>query len=90
MFQQLGYVIRSGSPDSLDRMVAASYGTLALDQLAAGDSGRMVALQGGAYTSVPLDTVVGNQRHVDVEALYDAGEYRPRVRDMMGKPMFLY
>ena len=90
MFQQLGYVIRSGSPDSLDRMVAASYGTLALDQLTQGDSGRMVALQGGAYTTVPLETVVGNQRHVDVEALYDAEAYRPRVRDMMGKPMFLY
>ena len=90
MFQQLGYVIRSGSPDSLDRMVAASYGIMALDQLAQGDSGRMVALQGGAYTSVPLETVVGGQRHVDVEALYDAEAYRPRVRDMMGKPMFLY
>ncbi len=26
MFQQLGYVIRSGAPDTLDRMVATSYG----------------------------------------------------------------
>jgi 6-phosphofructokinase 1 len=34
--------------------------------------------------------VAGNQRHVDVAALYDAEEYRPRVCDMMGKPMFLY
>ena len=90
MFQQLGYVIRSGSPDSLDRMVAASYGTLAFDQLAQGESGRMVALQGGAYSTVSLETVAGNQRHVDVAALYDAEEYRPRVCDIMGKPMFLY
>ena len=50
----------------------------------------MVALQGGVYTSVPLDTVSGGQRHVDVDALYDAENYRPKVRDMMGKPMFLY
>ncbi len=48
MFQQLGYVIRSGPPDVLDRMVAASYGTLAFDQLAAGhvaDPGRAAGRQ---------------------------------------------
>jgi 6-phosphofructokinase len=89
MFQQLGYVIRSGAPDSLDRMIAISYGTLALDQVAAGHAGRLVALQGGAYTALPLDVVSGGQRPVDVGALYDAAEYRPKVRDMMGRPMFL-
>ena len=90
MYQQLGYVIRSGQPDSLDRMVATSYGILALDQVARGLAGRLVALQMGMYTSVPLDVVGAGQRHVDVEALYDAANYRPKVADMMGKPMFLY
>jgi 6-phosphofructokinase 1 len=89
MFQQLGYVIRSGPPDTVDRMVARSYGILALDQLAAGRSGLVVALQGGAYTTAPLDTVAGGQRRIDVDAFYDAAAYRPRVRDMRGKPMFL-
>ena len=90
MFQQLGYVIRSGAPDTLDRMVATAYGTLALDELVQGHTGRLVALQGGSYTSVPLDTVAGGQRKIDVTELYDAQEYRPKVRDMLGKPMFLY
>jgi len=90
MFQQLGYVIRSGHPDSLDRMVARSYGILACDEVARGRSGRLVALQGGIYTSVPLDIVAGGQRHLDVDALYDSENYRPKVREMMGKPMFLY
>jgi hypothetical protein len=27
---------------------------------------------------------------VDVSALYDKENYRPRVSDMLGKPMFLY
>jgi 6-phosphofructokinase len=90
MFQQLGYVIRSGQPDSLDRMVARSYGILAGDEVARGRSGRLVALQGGIYTSVPLDIVSGGQRHLDVDALYDTDNYRPKVREMMGKPMFLY
>jgi 6-phosphofructokinase 1 len=89
MFQQLGYVIRSGAPDTLDRMVATCYGTLALDEVAQGHSGRLVALQGGSYTSVPLDAVAGGQRKIDVDELYDAREYRPKVRDMLGKPMFL-
>ncbi|HMN62253.1 MAG TPA: 6-phosphofructokinase, partial [Anaerolinea sp.] len=30
MYQQLGYLMRSGAPDSLDRMVATSYGRLAV------------------------------------------------------------
>ena len=52
MFQQLGYVIRSGAPDTLDRMVATSYGILAADEVARGTPGRLVALQGGSYTSI--------------------------------------
>jgi ATP-dependent phosphofructokinase / diphosphate-dependent phosphofructokinase len=90
MFQQLGYVIRSGPPDSLDRMVAKSYGVLALDQVASGRSGLMVGLQGGAYTTMALDEISGKTRRVDVDALYDAHEYRPRVTEQLGKPMFLY
>lgn len=90
MYQQLAYLMRSGSPDSLDRMVAISYGNLALDQIAMGHTGRMVALQQGNYTTVPLDMVGAGKKQVDVTALYDAENYRPKVRDMLGKPMFLY
>jgi 6-phosphofructokinase len=90
MFQQLGYVIRSGAPDTLDRMVANSFGILAADEVAKGHTGKLVALQGGSYTTVPLTTVAGGQRKIDVAELYDAEAYRPKVRDIQGKPMFLY
>jgi 6-phosphofructokinase 1 len=90
MFQQLGYVIRSGAPDTLDRMVANSFGILAADEVAKGHTGKLVALQGGSYTTVPLTTVAGGQRKIDVAELYDADAYRPKVRDIQGKPMFLY
>jgi len=90
MYQQLAYLMRSGSPDSLDRMVAVSFGNLALDQVAIGHTGRMVALQQGNYTTVPLTMVISGKKTVDVTALYNVDEYRPRVRDMLGKPMFLY
>ena len=90
IYQQLAYMMRSGAPDSLDRMVAVSYGSLALDQIAMGHRGRMVALQQAVYTTVPLDMVVTAKKRVDVTALYDIENYRPKVRDTLGKPMFLY
>jgi len=90
MYLQLAYIMRAGAPDSLDRMVAVSFGNLACDQVALGHTGRMVALQQGIYTTVPLDMVIAGKKRVDVTALYDSINYRPKVRDMLGKPMFLY
>ena len=90
IYQTLGYLMRSGAPDSLDRMVAISYGNLAVDQLLQGHSGRMVALQNGQYTTVPVDTCTQGTKRVDVDELYDTETYRPKVRHMLGKPMFLY
>ena len=88
--QQLAYLMRAGVPDSLDRMVAISYGNLAVQQLLQGHSGRMVALQAGQYTTVPIETCIQGVKRVDVEELYDAEAYRPKVRHVLGKPMFLY
>ena len=90
IYQQLAYMMRSGAADSLDRMVAVSYGSLALDQVAMGHRGRMVALHNGIFTTVPLDMVITAKKQVDVTALYDVDTYRPKVRDTLGKPMFLY
>jgi 6-phosphofructokinase len=88
--QQLAYLMRAGVPDSLDRMVAISYANLAVDQLLQGHSGRMVALQNGQYTTVPVDTCTQGLKRVDIEELYDSEQYRPKVRHVLGKPMFLY
>jgi 6-phosphofructokinase 1 len=90
IYQQVGYLMRSGPPDALDLMVAMNYGTLASDLVLQGVSGRLVALRGGAYTHVPLTETRAGARKVDVEALYDADAYRPRVREIERKPMFLY
>jgi 6-phosphofructokinase 1 len=88
--QQVGYLMRSGRPDSLDLMVATNYAVMAADLAAEGSSGRMVALRGGTYTDVPIsETGVGVKR-VDVGELYDADAYKPKVRHVGGKPMFLY
>jgi len=88
MYQQLAYLMRAGAPDSLDRMVAVSFGSLAVDQVMSGQTGRMVALQRGVYATAPLASVIAAKKCVDVGSLYDAQNYRPRVREVLGKPMF--
>jgi 6-phosphofructokinase 1 len=90
IYQQLSYLMRSGAPDSLDRMVAVSYGLLAVDLVMQGRSGRMVALRDGMYTHVPLNRVISGVKRVDVDEMYDVEQYRPKIADMLGKPMFLY
>jgi 6-phosphofructokinase 1 len=88
--QQLGYLMRAGAPDALDRMVGFSYGSLAIDRALSGYTGEMVALRDGVYTTVPLDHIAEGLKRVDVAELYDAQGYRPRVQHLIGKPMFLY
>jgi 6-phosphofructokinase len=90
VYQQLGYLVRSGRPDSLDLMVAINYGVMAADLALEGSSGRMVALRGGTYTNVPISVTREGEKRVDVDELYDADAYRPKVRHLAGKPMFLY
>jgi 6-phosphofructokinase 1 len=89
MYQKFGYMMRSGAPDSLDRMVAMSYGNLAMQLVQRGEFGKLVALQGGRYTTVPVGIVLTGKKQVDVEAYYDKVNYKPKVKDFLGVPMFL-
>jgi ATP-dependent phosphofructokinase / diphosphate-dependent phosphofructokinase len=89
MYQQLGYLMRSGAPDSLDRMVAMSYGNLAVQLINRNETGKLVALHGGKYTTVPINMVLAGQKRVDVPSFYDIEQYKPKIRDFMGIPMFL-
>jgi len=90
IYQQVGYLMRSGSPDSLDLMVATNYAVMAADLALEGMSGRMVALRGGTYTSVPISVTREGVKRVDVDELYDRTNYKPKLRHVTGKPMFLY
>jgi 6-phosphofructokinase len=90
IYQQLAYMMRSGSPDSLDLMVAMNYAVMAADLVMTHRMGRMVALRSGIYTNVPMTVLREGARTVDVDELYDLDEYRPKIWHMDGKPMFLY
>lgn len=88
--QTVGYLMRSGRPDSLDLMVARNYAVMAADLALEGASGRMISLRGGTYTHVPISVTGEGVKRVDVTELYDSINYRPKVRHVAGKPMFLY
>jgi 6-phosphofructokinase 1 len=82
--------MRSGQPDSLDLMVAINYAVMAADLVLGGTHGRLVALRDGNYANVPISLVREGEKRVDVDALYDVEGYRPKIRHVDGKPMFLY
>ncbi len=90
IYQQLGYLMRSGAPDSLDRMVASNYASLAVDLIGAHESGRLVVLRDGRYSHISVETVTQGVKRVDVDTFYDQQNYRPRFDKVLGKPMFLY
>lgn len=88
--QRVGYLMRSGPPDVLDLMVGFNFGTMAAEMVLSGVRGHMTAVQKGVYTANPLSVLAEGARRVDVDAFYDAENYRPRIRALAGKPMFLY
>ncbi|MDH3753711.1 MAG: 6-phosphofructokinase [Acidimicrobiia bacterium] len=90
ILQEVAYLMRSGSPDSLDLMVGTNYAVMAVDLAIDGSLGRMVALRSGTYTNVPISVTGEGVKRVDIDELYDAEQYRPKLRHVAGKPMFLY
>jgi 6-phosphofructokinase len=90
IYQSLGYLMRSGEPDILDRMVTMNYANIAVNLLKEKKFGMMAALQEGKYTTIPIETAIQGKRTVDVKELYDAENYRPKISNMVKKPMFLY
>jgi phosphofructokinase-like protein len=64
----LGHVQRGGTPTSTDRLLATRLGAKAYDMVRAGDLGKMAAVRGDQYVSVPLSDVKGFKT-VDLELL---------------------
>jgi 6-phosphofructokinase 1 len=54
----LGHVQRGGMPSALDRIIAAAFGTAAVDLVARGEYDRIVTWQNERVVSLPLDEVL--------------------------------
>jgi len=62
----LGYMQRGGIPSASDRVLATSLGTAAVELLAKGNYGRMVALSGNDIDSVDLSVPEGKVKNVPI------------------------
>ena len=87
--QRLGYLVRCGYPDAIDSIVPMAYGTLALDLVLEGKHGRLVVLQQGRYTHVPIETVTATKKLVNVEKYYDTSKLRPHFRGFEDLPLLI-
>ena len=85
----LTYDLRSGEPDFVDKMIATTFGNMALESVLRGESGRMAALHGGCYTMVPIPDPKLGPRTVDVGSMYNTQRYRPSYASKNGIPIFL-
>jgi 6-phosphofructokinase len=87
--QNLGYMVRSGVPDSLDSIAPMAFGNLALDLVLNGVTGKLVGARNGVYDSVSLDVLHGPHKIVDVNKYYNADRLRPNYETFDGNPLFL-
>jgi 6-phosphofructokinase 1 len=85
----LTYDLRSGDPDALDQMVAITFANVAVDLLADGQFGRMVAIRDGKYAHAPLPERTLGARTLDVDAMYNIRRFRPRYEAKLGSPLLL-
>ncbi|MDX2266522.1 MAG: 6-phosphofructokinase [Bryobacter sp.] len=85
----LTYDLRSGDPDFVDKLVATTFGNMALDAILEGKSGLMTAIVEGRYTMSPIPDPKLGPRKVDLDSMYNRDRYRPNYRNKLGLPIFL-
>jgi 6-phosphofructokinase len=85
----LTYDLRSGAPDFVDKLVASTFGTMALEAVLDNQSGLMAALVNGCYKMAAIPDPGLGPRHVEVETMYNVERYRPNYANKAGLPIFL-
>lgn len=89
IFQNLGYLVRSGAPDPLDVMVTFNFANLAIELASEKKFGNLVRLKDGVYGYAPMSILSQGLKRIDVDAFYDAEQYRPKIKSVLGMPMYL-
>jgi 6-phosphofructokinase len=85
----LTYDLRSGSPDFIDKMIATTFASMAIDCIAKNESGKMMGISGGCYAAVPIPDPKLGPRKVDLTTMYNTDRYRPSYANKIGIPIFL-
>jgi 6-phosphofructokinase 1 len=66
----LGHVQRGGTPSPADRVLATRLGTAAVDYIANGVFGVLVAARGETCEAVPLKDIVGKRKTVPLDHIW--------------------
>ncbi len=74
----LSHLQRGGAPVPYDRRIGRMFGHAAADVLRRGDTGRMVSLQHGRITDVPVEVAGEPIKTVDLAREYDTRRYNAR------------
>lgn len=85
----LTYELRSGSPDFIDKLVATTFGSMAMDCIVKSEHGQMTAINKGCFAMEPIPDPKLGPRHVDVANMYDTQRYLPKYEGKLGLPIFL-
>jgi 6-phosphofructokinase 1 len=85
----LTYDLRSGAPDTVDQIVGMVFGNTAMELVADGQRGRMMAIREGRYAHAPLPDPELGAVSVDVDLMYDRARFRPRYDGLLGRPLML-
>jgi 6-phosphofructokinase len=85
----LTYDLRSGDPDFLDKMLGTTFANMAMECLASGLHGRMMAIQKGCYTDTEIPDSELGPRLVNVADMYNVDRFRPNFTGKNGMPIFL-
>ncbi len=63
----LGHIQRGGTPVAADRVLATQFGDTAVELLMQGQRGRLVVMQAGKVTHIPIEEAEGKQRLVPMD-----------------------
>ena len=89
MVSDLTYDLRSGEPDFLDKMIAYTFASMAIECMSDGGRGRMMAIRNGRYTDTDIPDSKLGPRTLDAETMYNSKRFRPHYSGMNSQPVFL-
>lgn len=87
--QKLGYLVRGGDPDAIDSIAPMAFGNLALDLILQNVYGRLVVLNNGRYSNIPIEIVTSRNKVVNVEKHYNKERLRPNYNSFENQPLFI-
>lgn len=89
VISDLTYDLRSGEADFIDKLVACTFGNMAVESLEKNRTGLMTAISNGSFAMVPIPDAKLGPRCIDVETMYDTKQYRPKYSGKEGLSVFL-